>query len=104
MSKRNSILVLTHWSFQDALVQTYTLPYVRMIRKNIDPARKIVLVTFEQEHLKMNDIVKKEQELLLSKNGIELLTLEYSKINLNFPFKAFGYFYKLLNAISKNRI
>ncbi len=104
MSKSNSILVLTHWRFQDALVQTYTLPYVRMIRKNIDPSRKIILVTFEQDHLKMNDKVKKEQELLLSKDGIELLTLEYSKINLQFPFKAFGYFFKLLNTISKNQI
>jgi hypothetical protein len=104
MSKRNSILVLTHWSYQDALIQTYTLPYVRLIRKNIDAERKIILVTFEQEHLKMNASVRKEQELHLRKFGIELLTLEYTKFNLKFPFKALGYLYQLLSTIRKKKV
>lgn len=104
MSERNSILVLTHWSFQDALIQTYTLPYVRMIRKKIAPERKLILVTFEQEHLKMDPLFQKQQELLLSQSGIELLTLKYSKMNLSFPFRVTGYFSKLLSTIRNNKV
>ena len=31
--KHNRILFLTQWQFEDPLVQTYTLPYVRIIQK-----------------------------------------------------------------------
>src|SRR4030066_244618 len=34
-AKQKNILILTYWSYQDALIQTYTLPYVRIIRKII---------------------------------------------------------------------
>ena len=93
MSGQKNILVLTHWSFQDALIQTYTLPYVRLIRKNIASDRKIILVTFEQDHLLMNTSLRKEKEVELNKEGIQLLTLKYSRINFLFPFKAAGYFF-----------
>src|SRR5262245_38217110 len=29
-----NILALTYWDYRDALIQTYTLPYLRMIRKH----------------------------------------------------------------------
>jgi hypothetical protein len=104
MSTGKNILILTHWSFQDALIQTYTLPYVRLIRKNITPDRKIILVTFEQDHLKMNSAERNEKIQQLSQEGIELMTLEYAKFNLKFLFKATGYFFNLLSTIRKNRI
>ncbi len=104
MNRENNILVLTHWSFQDALIQTYTLPYVRMIRKNISADRRIILVTFEQEHLQMNAVIRKEKEAALNKEGIEILTLKYSKIDFLFPFRAAGYFFTLFNTIRKNKV
>jgi hypothetical protein len=56
MSKLSgNILILTHWSFNDALVQTYTLPYVNIIRRILPPERKIFLVTSEQAHLALAD-------------------------------------------------
>ena len=49
MSKdAGNTLILTHWSFKDALVQTYTLPYVYMIRQVLPPDEKIFIVTSEQ--------------------------------------------------------
>ena len=51
MKAEGNILVLTQWSFKDALVQTYTLPYVEMIRQIIDANRKIILVTSEQSKI-----------------------------------------------------
>ncbi|MGV3637970.1 MAG: glycosyltransferase [Flavobacteriales bacterium] len=44
-----SILVLTYWSFDDALVQTYTLPYLRLIRAVLPPGSTIHLVTLEKK-------------------------------------------------------
>jgi len=41
------VLVLTYWSFEDALVQTYTLPYVKIIKNAIGEGREIYLVTLE---------------------------------------------------------
>ena len=32
---KGNVLVLTYWSYKDALIQTYTLPYVRIIQKNL---------------------------------------------------------------------
>ena len=46
MKLDGNILVFTQWSFKDALVQTYTLPYAAIIRKIISPERKIILLMF----------------------------------------------------------
>lgn len=45
-----NILVITYWSFSDALVQTYTLPYLRIIRDILPEGSKIFLVTLEKEN------------------------------------------------------
>jgi Glycosyltransferase Family 4 len=44
-----SILVITYWSFDDALVQTYTLPYLRLIRAVLPPGSTIHLITLEKK-------------------------------------------------------
>ena len=41
MKLKGNILVLTQWSFKDALIQTYTLPYVEILREIIPTERKI---------------------------------------------------------------
>jgi len=43
------VLVLTYWNFNDALVQTYTLPYVRIIRDQLPPGSIVHLVTLEKD-------------------------------------------------------
>ena len=48
---QGNILVLTHWSYKDALIQTYTLPYLEMIRNILPDNYKIILVTAEQKNL-----------------------------------------------------
>ena len=55
MKREENILVFTQWSFKDALVQTYTLPYVTIIRKIISADSKIVLVTAEQPHIALSN-------------------------------------------------
>lgn len=43
-----NILVLTYWSFSDALVQTYTLPYVKIIAEQLPPGSRIHVLTLEK--------------------------------------------------------
>ncbi len=47
MKKKINILVLTYWQFDDALIQTYTLPYLRIIEPIISNDSKIFLVTLD---------------------------------------------------------
>lgn len=43
-----AVLVLTYWSYADALVQTYTLPYLRIMLEVLPPGSTIHLVTLEK--------------------------------------------------------
>jgi glycosyltransferase involved in cell wall biosynthesis len=45
--KRDHILVMTFWGYKDALIQTYTLPYLRIIEKLIPPGSSIHLLTLD---------------------------------------------------------
>lgn len=45
---RNNILVLTYWSYNDALIQTYTLPYVRMMAEAVGPESRVFLLTLDK--------------------------------------------------------
>jgi len=89
MNKRN-ILIITFWSYNDALVQTYTLPYVNMIRKILPRESKIFIVTFEQERI------------ALSLSQLKSLNDEFGNSNIEvvaFPYKKFG-FKKLIAAVN----
>jgi hypothetical protein len=82
MSFRGNILIITQWSFKDALVQTYTLPYVHIIRKIISPDRKIILITAEQPQVALT-----EQEL-------NEINTEWAAKNMRLvaqPYKRFGW-------------
>jgi hypothetical protein len=82
MSVKKNILVLTFWSFKDALIQAYTLPYVRLISEEIDPKDKIYLITQEQEDRKMSidELVQIRERLRMQ--GIRLILLSYRKSDL----------------------
>jgi hypothetical protein len=42
------ILVITYWAFADPLVQTYTLPYVRLMMRALPPGSYVHLATLEK--------------------------------------------------------
>lgn len=42
------ILVITYWAFSEALVQTYTLPYVRLMLRSLPAGSRVHLVTLEK--------------------------------------------------------
>lgn len=97
-------MILTQWSYKDALIQTYTLPYVNMIRHLVDPSSKILLVTSENE------------QLALTHSDISALNAEWKERNMELiaqPYKRFGWrkmvssflvLSKLVVLIRKNKI
>lgn len=105
MKPTKNILILTYWSYNDPLVQTYTLPYVLIIRKNLNPKNKIYLFTLEQEFYKMDTKEWEAEKVKLLKENIHLIRFKYSNFGLKMIVKLLGllgYLYKtiLLNKIS----
>lgn len=102
--KPGNILVFTQWSFKDALVQTYTLPYVDIIREIVPKEKKIFLVTAEQEHIALSNeetiAINKEWE----KRNMQLLPEPYKRFGLKKMLAATGNLAKLIRTIKKEKI
>lgn len=49
MTQPKHILVLTYWGIGDALIQTYTLPYLRIMRKQLPEGSTIRFLTLERD-------------------------------------------------------
>jgi len=104
MKTTGNILVFTQWSFKDALVQTYTLPYVDIIRNIISRERKIILVTAEQPQIALakeeTDQINKGWE----KRNMQLLPEPYKKFGLRKLVASAGNFSKLIGIIKKEKV
>lgn len=72
---QSNVLILTYWSYDDALIQTYTLPYLRIIRRNIPAGSKMILLTLEKTSLSVTAKSRIRQEL--QSMGIEWLAGRY---------------------------
>jgi len=104
MTKEGNILVFTQWSFKNALVQTYTLPYVDIIRRIIAPNRKIFLFTAEQENIALNsdEIIQINNEW--EKRNMQLLPYPYKRFGFKKMLVVAGYLFKLIRIIKKEKI
>ncbi len=76
-----NILVTTFWSFKDALVQTYTLPYLKIMHKHLPKGSKIYLLTIEQPRfaIKPEEVAQIEQELAA-----------FGIVSVRFPYFNYG--------------
>src|SRR5947208_3292287 len=95
MGKGQNILVLTYWSYKEALIQTYTLPYLSIIKKQLPPESKIYLVTLEQRALKMSKAELKANREQLLRQGIVLVPLSHRKWSLEAVLFGIVYLIKL---------
>ena len=66
------VLVFTYFSYHDALIQTYVLPYVRLIRKHLNINFSLVLVCLEKGR---DPLIEERNEL--REEGIELVWFNY---------------------------
>jgi glycosyltransferase involved in cell wall biosynthesis len=95
-NKDHQILVLTYWSFPDALIQTYTLPYLRIIEKLISEDSSIFLFTLEKSKSMF------PPEHLSSK--IKTIPSIYHPFGVKALFSWIGKLTRLFFFIKKNRI
>jgi glycosyltransferase involved in cell wall biosynthesis len=104
MKLNGNILVLTQWSFKDALIQTYTLPYVEILRETIPAERKIFVVTSEQEK---KALTQKEIDGINDKwksRNMELIAQPYKRFGWKKLVTSVGQMLKLYRTIKKNKI
>ena len=104
MKKEGNILVFTQWSFKDALVQTYTLPYINIIREIISPGRKIILVTAEQPHLALSKDEADQVNKDWKSRNMQLLPEPYKRFGLKKLIAAAVNLSKLIGVIKKEKI
>lgn len=104
MSWQGNILVITSWSFKDALVQAYTLPYLKIIRKIIPSSKKILLVTDEQSRIALTtdelDNINRQWE----KDNMQLIALPYRRFGLKKILAWPGRVLKLYRLVKKEKV
>ena len=99
-----NVLIITFWSFKDALVQTYTLPYVSIIRQKIPPGSKIFIVTFEQQRVALSAPEVDQQNKVFAKQNIQLVAFPYKKFGLKKLVSAVGHLFSMIRLINSERI
>jgi len=104
MRSSGNILVFTQWSFKDALVQTYTLPYVDIIRKIVPPGIKIFLVTSEQQQVALSDDETVQVNKEWEKRNMQLLPEPYKRFGVKKMFASAANLLRLRGIIKKEKI
>lgn len=104
MKTEGNILILTQWSFKDALVQTYTLPYVEIIRKIVPVDRKIIVVTAEQQNISMSHAELNALNEEWEKKNMQLFAQEYKKFGWRKLLSGFPQLFRLYQLIKKEKI
>lgn len=97
-----NILVLTYWSYSDALIQAYTLPYVRIIKKYNKGT--IWLVTYENNDKRLTTDEYNRITNELGKEGIVPVFLKYHKNLFLSIIVSVTNIFKLLKIIRRNNI
>lgn len=93
-------MVLTYWSFPDALIQAYTLPYLKII-KSLETIDNVYFVTLDKVKLNADH---SQQVELLSKNGIKNISFTYHPFGFKAAFTWLQYIFYLLKTIRKEKI
>lgn len=75
--EQGGVFVTTYFSFRDALMQAYTLPYVRQIRESIDTAYPVYLLSVEKKQDRMSSSERAKTKEQLLQEGIRLVSLPY---------------------------
>ena len=99
-----NILVLTHWSFKDALIETYTLPYVNIIRDILPRNKKIILVTSEQKNIALTDTETQKINKEWQEKNMMLLPLPYQAMGLKKMIFSVNQLRQLYSLVKKENV
>ncbi len=98
-------MILTGWNYDEALIQTYTLPYLQLINRTLNNNVKLYLVTFEkntktsEEKKIINEELKKRNIVLVpfKYHPFGILTVFYFSFVI--PFLFFFIFFKKISRL-----
>ncbi len=96
MATAKNILVLTYWAFEDALIQAYTLPYVKIMARNLPPGSRIFLVTLDKSPRPEVD--------QLAAWGIEHISFQYRPFGLRAVFMWLKVIRQLAKLIRREKV
>jgi glycosyltransferase involved in cell wall biosynthesis len=99
-----NILVLTYWSMNEALIQSYTLPYVRIINSVLPEKSKVYLFTLEKKHYQLSYKEKKALKNKLKQEGIHWISAPYHSFGFRAVFTLSGAVLKLIFLLLFKRI
>jgi hypothetical protein len=86
--------VLTYWPYQDPLIQTYTLPYLKIMAENPDLSIWLVCLQPENKKISPTDLAKIQHELI--DHRITLICLTYKPLSLSGLINTLFIFFRLL--------
>lgn len=104
MKLSGNILILTQWSFKDALIQTYTLPYVEIIRETVPADKKITVVTAEQENKALSKKELAEINEQWQKRNMQLIAQPYKRYGWKKIVIGIGQMLRLYKLIKRDKI
>ncbi len=78
----NSILAITYWSYNEPLVQSGALPYLRIISEYLPENSKIFLFTLEKKSFKISDENLKGIRKELAEKRITLISKDYNHFGI----------------------
>ncbi|MBA2613912.1 MAG: glycosyltransferase [Bacteroidetes bacterium] len=103
MSRTKNILVITYWGFNSSILQSYALPYIRLIKKNLSSNSKILLFTLTpRSRNATKDYLKAKEDF--NKEGITLINFNYSPFGFIMGLKFIYIFFSLIFLTISNRI
>lgn len=97
------VLVVTYWSYADALVQAYTLPYVRQIVSNLDGG-VVYLVTLEQAGRRLAGPERARTRRELRAEGIHWIRAGYSHFGVVAALRAAALLVRLWAVVLVRRV
>jgi len=101
--KRGNILVITEWGYEEGLIQSYTLPYLKIIHK-VNPSLKIYLITKEKKNFEKDTAKLQKAEEELKRYNIVLLPEKYYRAGMAKYFLSVFRFLKYIYIIFSKRI
>ncbi len=94
----HNVLILTYWAYDDALIQTYTLPYLKLIKEQLSTECRIWLVTYEPDQIRL-------AELKVAKfDSFNLVPLPYSPFGGKAIFSTLRKLQTLKKIVKQHRI
>lgn len=95
-----NVLAITYWGFNEALIQTYTLPYLKLIQEALPSNSKIFLFTLE----KKGSRVDRNEKIKLRKQGIYLVNTNYHRFGFRAGLSMITTFVRLIFLILRRNV